>query len=79
MEERIKVWLVRLMREADLTLAEICERLEDHAIRISPGALWHQIDKWGLTLKKSADRRRARVDIRSARQETITSVSVSTP
>ena len=67
------------MREADLTLAEICERLEDHTIRISPGALWHQFDTWGLTLKKSADRRRARVDIRSARQETITSVSVSTP
>ncbi len=32
--------------EADLTLAEMCERLAEHGVEIKVPALWHQLDKW---------------------------------
>ena len=50
-------WLKEL---GDLTLAEMCARLAAHGIAIKVPALWHQLDKWKLTLKKNPTRQRAR-------------------
>ncbi len=45
----------------DMTLAEMCERLaEEHGIAIGIPALWHQLNKWGLSYKKNPARQRAR-------------------
>lgn len=45
----------------DLTLAEMCERLaKEQGISIKVPALWHQLDKWGLSYKKNPARQRAR-------------------
>jgi len=63
MEPRIRAWI---KKEVDLTLAEMCGRLEDHGITIKVPALWHQLDKWKLTLKKNPARRRARARRRKA-------------
>ena len=49
MESTLRAWIEA---EADLTLAELCERLAQKGIAIKVSALWHQLDKWGLTLKK---------------------------
>jgi len=58
----------------DLTLAEICERLaQEHGIAIGIPALWHQLNKWGLSYKKNPARQRARTARRAggtARMET---------
>ena len=45
--------------EPDLTLAQLCERLAQQGIQIKASALWHQLDKWGLSFKKNAARQRA--------------------
>lgn len=52
--------------EPDLTLAELCERLAQQGIQIKSAALWHQLDKWGLSFKKNAARQRARSPRRAA-------------
>lgn len=58
LEPRIRAWIEA---EVDLTLAELCARLGEQAgIEIGVPALWHQLDKWGLTLKKNSARQRAR-------------------
>ena len=57
MESELRAWIDA---EPDLTLAEICERLAKAGIQIKVPALWHQLDKWGLTLKKNPARQRAR-------------------
>lgn len=57
MESQIRGWI---KKEVDLTLAEMCERLEEHGVMIKVPALWHQLDKWKLTLKKNPARQRAR-------------------
>lgn len=45
----------------DMTLAEMCERLAgEHGVAIGIPALWHQLDKWGLSYKKNPARQRAR-------------------
>jgi len=56
-ESDIRAWI---KERADLTLAEISARLLEHGITIKTTALWHQLDKWGLSLKKNATRQRAR-------------------
>jgi transposase len=39
--------------QPDWTLAEMCERLtREHGVVIGIPALWHQLDKWGLSFKK---------------------------
>jgi transposase len=43
----------------DITLAEISERLASEDIHIKAPALWHQINKWGLSFKKNPARQRA--------------------
>jgi hypothetical protein len=51
MESELRAWI---KAEVDLTLAEICARLAQQAgIQIRVSALWHQLDKWNLTLKKT--------------------------
>ena len=62
MEQQIRAWI---QAEADLTLAEMCQRLAEHGIDIKVPALWHQLDKWGLSFKKNPARQRA-----SARRRT---------
>ena len=57
MEPTLRAWL---KETGDLTLAEICARLAEHGIAIKVPALWHQLDKWKLTLKKTPARQRAR-------------------
>jgi transposase len=62
MELMLRCWI---KEKADLTLAELCERLAQHGITIKVPALWHQLDKWGLTLKKNPTRQRARTGRRT--------------
>lgn len=56
-ESLIRGWI---KARKDLTLSELCERLEAQGIVIKTTALWHQLDKWGLTFKKNPARQRAR-------------------
>ncbi len=57
MEAILRGWI---KAKADLTLAEMCERLAaEQGIAIKIPALWHQLNKWGLTLKKNPARQRA--------------------
>ena len=57
MEPVLRAWIEA---EPDLTLAELRERLAQQGISIKVGALWHQLNKWKLTLKKNSARQRAR-------------------
>lgn len=63
MESELRTWIESA---PDLTLAEICERLAKAGIQIKVPALWHQLDKWNLTLKKNPARQRARAAGRTA-------------
>jgi transposase len=56
MEATLRAWIGK---EPDLALAEICERLAEGGVSIKIGALWHQLNKWGLTFKKNPARQRA--------------------
>jgi transposase len=62
METIIREWI---KVEADLTLAALCERLKAYDIVIKVPALWHQLDKWGLSYKKNSARQRARAEGRT--------------
>jgi len=62
MEPTLRAWIEA---EVDLTLSEICERLAKAGIQIQVPALWHQLDKWNLTLKKNPARQRARAEGRA--------------
>jgi len=64
MEATLRAWL---KETGDLTLAEMCARLAAHGIAIKVPALWHQLDKWKLTLKKNPARQRARARRRASR------------
>jgi transposase len=62
-ESEIRGWIKAV---PDMTLEELCERIGEHGISIKPPGLWHQLDKWGLSLKKNAARQRARTRRREA-------------
>ena len=62
MESQLRAWIEA---EVDLTLSEICERLAKEGVQIKVPALWHQLKKWNLTLKKNSARQRARVERRA--------------
>lgn len=64
MEPTLRAWL---KETGDLTLAEMCARLAAHGIAIKVPALWHQLDKWKLTLKNNPTRQRARSRRRASR------------
>ena len=53
MEPVLRAWIEQ---EPGLSLAELCERLVEQGISIKIGALWHQLNKWNLTFKKTAAR-----------------------
>lgn len=61
-ESQVRAWI---KAEVDLTLAEICARLGREGVQIKVPALWHQLDKWNLTLKKNPARQRARAQRRA--------------
>jgi transposase len=63
MESTIRAWL---KAEPDLTLQQLCERLAAHGRVLKVPALWHQLNKWGLSLKKNPARQRARARRRAA-------------
>ena len=63
MESTIRVWL---KAEPDLTLQELCDRLAAQGRILKVPALWHQLNKWGLSLKKYPARQRARARRRAA-------------
>jgi transposase len=56
-EATIRAWI---QAEPDLSLAQLCARLAQQNISIKVSALWHQLNKWGLSFKKNAARQRAR-------------------
>ena len=49
-ESTLWVWL---QETGHLTLAEMCARLAARGIASKVPALWHQLDKWKMTLKKT--------------------------
>lgn len=57
MEDQIRAWI---KERADITLSELSDRISEHGIDIKVPALWHQLDKWGLSFKKNSTRQRAR-------------------
>ena len=64
LETELRSWIEA---RPDLTLAEMCERLNvEHGVTLKAPALWHQLNKWGLTFKKNASRKRARAAGRAA-------------
>jgi transposase len=63
LEPLVRNWIEE---QADLTLAETCARLAARGVTIRVPALWHQLDKWGLTFKKNPARQRARARRRAA-------------
>ena len=50
MESVLRAWIEQA---PGLSLAELCERLAEQGIPIKIGALWHQLNSWKLTFKKS--------------------------
>lgn len=62
LEPTLRGWL---KVEPDLTLAEMCARISESGIEIKVPALWHQLNKWGLSFKKNATRQRARASRRA--------------
>jgi transposase len=65
-ESKIRAWI----RSApNRTVAQIQKLLALEGISVKTGALWHQLDKWGLTLQKNPVRRRARAQQYEVRQE----------
>jgi len=64
MEVALRAWIEQ---QPDLALTEICDRLAERGVSIKIGALWHQLNKWGLTFKKNPARQRARARGRAAK------------
>ena len=62
LESEIRGWI---KARPDLTLEELCNRVAERGVVIKVPALWHQLDKWKLSLKKNAARQRARARRRS--------------
>jgi transposase len=66
LEAVIRGWI---SDEPDMTLAELGTRLsENYGITLTLPALWYQLDRWGLSYKKNAARKRARSARRAASQ-----------
>ena len=57
-DRRLRAWIGE---KKDMTLAELRERIQhDLGIKVGNTALWHRLEKLGLSYKKNATRRRAR-------------------
>jgi transposase len=57
LEQTLRSWI---QEQADLTLVEMCERLAHEGVQIKVPALWHQLNRWGLSFKKNLTRQPAR-------------------
>jgi len=57
LEMCIRAWI---QAAPDLTLEQLCDRVAQKGVQIGVPALWHQLNKWGLSFKKNAARQRAR-------------------
>lgn len=67
LEPTLRSWL---KEQADLTLVEMCERLAKQGVQIKSPALWHQLNKWGLSFKKTLHAsEQEREDVQQARLE----------
>ena len=62
-ESMIRQWI---KAEPDLTLQQMCDRLEAQGKKLGVSALWNQLNRWGLSLKKNTARQRARTGRRAA-------------
>jgi len=49
-EQQLRGWIAEA---PDLTLAELQQRLAGQGVAVKIGALWHQLNKWNLTFKKT--------------------------
>jgi transposase len=49
LESTLRAWIAA---DVDVTLAELCARLQAHGTSIKIPALWHQLNKWGISRKK---------------------------
>jgi transposase len=65
-EQVLRVWITA---EPDLTLAELQQRLAKQGVATKIATLWHQLNKWKLTFKKTlhADEQE-RADVQAARR-----------
>ena len=66
LEPQLRAWIEE---QPELTLEELCERVAQHGVSIKVPALWHQLNKWNLSFKKNAARRRAGARGRAGRAE----------
>ena len=59
-----------IKEQPDLTLAQLCERLADRGVHIKIPALWHQLDNWGLSPKRTLHAsEQQRADVQRARRK----------
>jgi transposase len=65
-EATLRAWIAA---EPELTLSELQQRLMQQGVSIKIGALWHQLNKWSLTLKKNSVRRLARTREQARKKE----------
>jgi transposase len=57
-EPTLRKWIEK---QPDLTIDELCQRCEDALkVKIGRTALWHRLERMGLSYKKNSARRRAR-------------------
>jgi len=57
-DQRLRDWI---KEKKDLTLAQLQERIaRDLGVKLGTTALWHRLERLGLSYKKNAARRRAR-------------------
>jgi transposase len=64
-EPTLRRWI---SSEPGLTLEQLRERLALQGIEIKTGALWHQLNKWNLTFKKTLHAsEQEREDVQAAR------------
>jgi transposase len=63
LQATIRGWI---QAQPDVTLEELRERLATLGRDLKVPALWHQLNQWGLTLKKNPARQRARASGRAA-------------
>jgi transposase len=66
MESVLRAWIEP---GPDLALSELSERLAKQGVLIEPGALWHQLNRWNLTFKKTLHAsEQEREDLQQGRQ-----------
>ncbi len=64
--QALRAWIAA---EPDLTLAELQQRLAQQGVATKIGALWHQLNNWNLTFKKTLyASEQERADVQAARR-----------